>query len=162
MLNTKYVSVETIIAGVYRDLGLSSQINYEDAVEWIGEVIELMALPYQYLDKIAYLKIQDSRAELPCDLLYLVSVNGSNEIDDNCPNKLNYFPMRYSTDTFHHRYCESLSCNNGDITYTLNDNFIFPNFEEGSLALAYNAVPTDKRGFPLIPSEVKIKRAVIS
>jgi hypothetical protein len=162
MLNSKYVSVETIIAGVYRDLGLSSQVNYEDAVEWIAEVLGLIGTPYEYLDKVAYLKVQDSRAELPCDLVYIVSTNGSGEIDDECPNKLRYFPMRYSTDTFHHRYCESIQCNGGDVTYTLNDNFIFPNFETGSIKIAYKATPTDKRGLPLIPDNAKTKRAVIS
>jgi hypothetical protein len=162
MLNGKYVSVETIIAGAYRDLGLSDQINFEDAVEWIGECMELISVNMQYIDKVEYIRVTNFRAKLPCDLLYLTSVNGAPGCveDEDCLGDVDYSPMRYSTDTFHHRYCSSLkNSGNCSLTYKINDDFVFPSFEEGAIAIAYSAMPTDERGFPMIPEDVKFRRA---
>lgn len=45
-------------------------------------------------------------------------------------------------------------------TYTLNDNFIFTNFETGYVFIAYKGFPVDKEGFPLIPDNRSYKEAV--
>lgn len=159
MLNGKYVNIEMIIAGAYRDLGLSDQINFEDSVEWVGEAMELLAVPHQYIDKTAYIPIKEYRGPIPCDLLYFVSVNGSTDFNEDCPSDVEFYPMRYASDTFHHRYCDNLKCNKEGVTYKVNDNFIFPDFEEGTVAVSYKAMATDERGFPLIPDNVKYRRA---
>lgn len=162
MLNGKYVSIERIIAGAYRDMGLSDQINLDDAVEWIGEAIELIGIPFQYIEKVEYISIKEHRGQLPCDLLNLISVNGSPGIysEEDCLKSLEYIPMRYSTDTFHHRYCKDLGPNlSCSLTYKINDDYIFPSFEEGAVAIAYHAMPTDERGFPLVADDVKFRRA---
>lgn len=48
----------------------------------------------------------------------------------------------------------------GDATYKINDNYIFTNFKEGSVYMAYTAFPIDEAGFPLIPDNIKYKMAV--
>lgn len=45
-------------------------------------------------------------------------------------------------------------------TYTLNDNYVFTNFETGFVFIAYKAFPVDKDGFPLIPDNRRYKEAV--
>jgi len=47
-----------------------------------------------------------------------------------------------------------------DLTYTLNDCYIFTNFKEGTVQLDYKAFPTDTEGLPLIPDNVKYIQAV--
>ena len=49
-----------------------------------------------------------------------------------------------------------------DPTYSVNDNFIFTNYESGYVFLAYKALPVDKDGFPLIPDNRRYKEAVKS
>lgn len=49
-----------------------------------------------------------------------------------------------------------------DATYDLNDNFIFTNFEEGYVFIAYKGIPVDEEGFPLIPDNRRYKEAVKS
>lgn len=49
-----------------------------------------------------------------------------------------------------------------DPTYTVNDNFIFTNFQTGFVFIAYKALPVDKDGFPLIPDNRRYKEAVKS
>lgn len=162
MTNGKYVSVETIIAAAYRDLGLSDQMNFEDAVEWIGEAVELIGSPFQLNEKVEYVAIDNYRGKLPCDLHYLTSANGfSGQVkDSNCLANEHYLPMNYSTDTFHHRYCKNVKYSHGcNLTYKVNDDYIFPNFEQGAISLSYLAIPTDERGFPKVPEDIKFRRA---
>ncbi len=49
-----------------------------------------------------------------------------------------------------------------DPTYTVNDNFIFTNFRDGFVFIAYNALPVDEDGFPQIPDNRRYKEAVKS
>jgi hypothetical protein len=47
-----------------------------------------------------------------------------------------------------------------DPTYNVNGGYIFTNFENGFVYLAYMALPTDEEGFPLIPDNRRFKEAV--
>lgn len=47
-----------------------------------------------------------------------------------------------------------------DITYELNDNYIFTSFKEGAdVLISYYAFPIDAEGFPLIPDNQKFREA---
>ena len=47
-----------------------------------------------------------------------------------------------------------------DAVYKLNDNFILTNFKTGRVYMAYKAFPVDADGFPLIPDNIKFRKAV--
>lgn len=47
-----------------------------------------------------------------------------------------------------------------DATYSLNDNYVFTNFQTGYVFLAYRAFPVDKDGFPLIPDDQRFIEGV--
>lgn len=49
-----------------------------------------------------------------------------------------------------------------DATYELNDSFIFTNFSDGYVFIAFRAMPVDEEGFPLIPDDRRYKEAVKS
>lgn len=51
---------------------------------------------------------------------------------------------------------------NNYTTYTVNDNFIFTNFQNGYVFLAYRALPVDKDGMPTIPDNRRYKEGVKS
>lgn len=71
-------------------------------------------------------------------------------------------PMRWMTDTFNnHMHCTDYdyACHSAS-TYTVNGNYIFTSFEEGSVMMAYLAIPTDEEGFPLIPADEWWRQAV--
>lgn len=62
-------------------------------------------------------------------------------------------PMRWNTNSFY-KYFHGTNCDwiaNSEITYTVNDNYIFTSFQQGEAVMAYKAVPTDEEGFPQIP-----------
>ena len=187
MLNGKYIGIERIVEGVYRDFGWTHEIDWVDLLEWTGEVMDLIAAPKQYIDKVTDgdkdcrehpcpIVIDCYRGTLPCDLVYIHSVR-----DYDTKREL-----RYSSDLFHSGHPDwdkqldknppvnapfssplqvqgaELKNNVYDhmLTYTLNDNHIFTNFEKGRLEIAYKAFPIDEDGYPLIPDNVKYIQAV--
>lgn len=50
--------------------------------------------------------------------------------------------------------------NTADYVYTITDNFIKLNVEQGYLMIAYQAIPTDGEGYPLLPDSVSYLEAV--
>jgi hypothetical protein len=165
--NGKYVSIEPIISKVYRDMGMSDNIDITDAIEWAGEAMEFIGATVNLHEKVRSVDVENFKAKLPCDLHYINTVAGVDmELDkDNCPvNEIAYTAMRYSTDSFHHWRCgfsEDRTCVS-DMTYTINDDYLFPNFDEGKVLISYMAMPVDDRGYPRIPDDVKFKEAVAS
>lgn len=49
-----------------------------------------------------------------------------------------------------------------DGTYYLNDNYIFTNYKDGYVFIAYKAIPVDSDGFPLIPDNTRYIEGVKS
>jgi len=163
---SKYISVYAIINKVYRDMGMSDAINLNDAIEWAGEAMEFIGAALSYIDKTKEIEIKDYKGTLPCGLHYIETASASaykhDEVDEDCEYKPHYRQMRYSTDAYHHTYCaNNRDCNCiSDLTYKVNDDSLYTNFEEGSVLLAYKSIPVDDEGYPMIPDDVKFKNAV--
>jgi hypothetical protein len=46
--------------------------------------------------------------------------------------------------------------------YRLNNNYIFTNFEEGSVEISYTAFVTDDDGYPMVPDDERYIRALVA
>lgn len=85
--NNKYISIRPVIESVYRDSGID-EINFETAIEDAAELIGLIGIPYTYVDKVTdglmapFITVSEYRAELPADLVYVVSMSKAT-IDSN-------------------------------------------------------------------------------
>lgn len=186
-LNGKYTKMGTIIDGVYRDFGWSQEVNWVDCIEWVGECLDLIAAPKQYVDKVTDgnvdinhpcpIVIKNYRGALPCDMLYPVQVmesttgtmlrgsgdsfhNGLEKLEANIPATTNSNIGTFSSSLTNSGQSLLKDDCVGDLTYTINDCYIFTNFEEGELVMAYKAFPTDTEGFPMIPDNQAYKQAV--
>lgn len=179
-----YASYTEIIEGVFRDLQLQDEMPWEDLIYWMYESMELIGVNATYIPKIIGhkndpgLDIQNYKAELPCDFhkLAQISVNGA--------------PARYTGNTFHHlldgaccafdlasQPTDVFIDNFGntfspqasvfldqmvdpEITFDINNNYLTLSTQTGKVCIAYWAFPTDENGFPMIPDEIKYKKAV--
>lgn len=153
--NGKYKSVKYILEKVYRDIKPIESVDLYDAVEWLGECIELIGSPFQLLDKHDCITIEEFKGKLPCDLFLLLGTREKNSKQ----------AMRYSTDSFHHaKVCQDVNhdCYLADVTYTINDDYMFTSFKEGDVEIAYKAIPVDKEGFPMIPDDIKFVKAAVA
>jgi len=162
MFNGKYRSIYHVIESLYRDEGYTHHINISDVVEWTAEAMALIGATLAYEKKVTgqddlnpTVKIEEYRGVLPCDLHKVLAVR------EYCSK----IPMRYATDSFHMGSHEDRNIDytlNSDLTYQLNNNYIFTSFDEGELEIEYIAHMTDENGFPMIPDEVKYIRAIRS
>lgn len=160
MLNPGYTSVERVVENVIRDTGFTDEISWPDIVEWVFIAQELIGVPSAYIQKVTDgntdwnhyppISIVNHRGELPCDFHQLISVR------EYC-NKL---PMVADSGTFLKSQNDPDINHYSNITYTINNNYIFTNIEEGTIEISYWAFPTDENGMPMIPDDVRYIKAV--
>lgn len=156
MHNGKYISSKTVIDKVFRDHPfVTDHLELERSLEWIGDIIGLMGVNSMLIDKCCTLTVEDYKAKLPSDLVYLQLTRYN---DGN-----NKQAMRYDGDPFgckmHCSDSNNLVCP-ADKTYKLNNDFMFTSFNEGEVELAYKAFPIDEEGFPLVPDEPSAIEAI--
>ena len=185
MLNGNFVKIEEIIEGVYRDLGMDEQLPWEDTLYWSWEALELIGCRDQYIRKVTGYKehpdldITNYKAKLPCDIhrIERIAVNGfparftGNSfhhllggdccgVDTTTSSSQDIF-----IDNFGNSFSPQASTLVGrevyeDITYDLNNEYITLSVQTGKVCIAYLAIPTDDRGFPMIPDDTKYKLAI--
>lgn len=141
------------------------------------------------LNHYDFIEIKDHKGVLPCDLHSVKQAGVFVGVDRNKACEGILLPMNYSTDVMYkynrHACCvasgeqsipwstqetdpaslfndttNKLKIENGSLTYKLNGNYIFTNFECGWVVMAYKAIPLDTDGFPLIPYEESWRKAM--
>jgi hypothetical protein len=192
-LNGKYISSKEIIANVLRDnLYKSQDIEVSALIEWVSECLDLIGVPYAYVNQLACIEIKDHRGKLPCDLHTVIQIAGLKDNGDQ-------FPIRETTGTFHPLFSNTnshygtinvaepigyddkgnpifnfnnyelitpkstsitVNYNYNDVTYRINNDYVFTSLTECKLLMSYLAYPVDKEGYPLIPDNIKFKQAV--
>jgi hypothetical protein len=182
----KYTTTKEIINNFFRNTAYNEHVNLGDMAFWVYEAMGLIGNPMQYIPKIkghieeeAY-DLADYRVELPCDFhkLIAVAIDGTLAIpsqglfhhlmDGACCGVLSEnYPQEEFMDNFGNVFSpQALPLNTrvgqSTPTFTLNNNYITFNTKEGKVCMAYWAFPLDNEGFPLIPDDVKYKRAVTS
>lgn len=135
-----------------------------DLLEWSDEIIGLLKVPKSLSSQVYVGEISDYRGILPSCIENFIGVAGYpdgtlEECDTEPIDRWNFTPMRYSSDIFH-RYCSKISVCHSNLTYTVNDDCIFPNFETGLFLLAYESLPVDPEGYPMISDEQAVINAV--
>lgn len=160
MLNPGYTSIERVVENVIRDTGFTDEINFPDMVEWAFIAMELIGITNCYIQKVTDgnterghyppIEIIDYRAELPCDFHKLISLR----------EYFSHIPMIQDSGTFLQSSNNPVAGMNTNITYTINNNFVFTNIETGYIEVSYWAFPTDEGGMPMIPDDVMYIRAV--
>lgn len=157
MVTGKYVSSNRVFDKAFRDHPfLIDNLELSDSLEWMGDIIGLMGTNSMLDKKICTIEIEDYKGKLPIDLVTIDAVR----YDEGS----SYVAMRYEGDAFGaSMHCstktENFNCSS-DVTYKLNNDFIFTSFEEGDIQIAYLAFPIDEQGFPLIPDDAAVIEAV--
>lgn len=148
---TGYKSIKSIMAGLYRDLGYNTEINFSDIVEWVGESLSMIGAYSQYVEKQECVEICNYQADLPCDFYKLVDCNYNGK------------PIRWATNTLISLYgcdgCEVPTCCT-DESFYISESHIRTSFQEGKLCLLYLAIVTDEDGYPMIPDDVYFDKAL--
>ena len=161
MYNTdKKVSLKRVLEKVYRDWGFNTEIVWSDVIEWSSEAINILGVAPAFEDKISKkLTLDNGRVELPCDVMYIKAVRGF----DSGIGLVRSFDQ-FHTSNYYRCEDEKTSrcdgCDNESLTYTVNSNFLFTNYEDGDLEIAYKGMSLDEDGLPTVPDNDKYIRYV--
>lgn len=139
----EYTNINTIAAKLTRH-PLMEDISMETIIDYAVEFIRIMGIPNTFIEKVVPIEIKEFRGELPCDLYEVIQVRYKDRI------------FRESTDSFHMSHDKIP----GELSYKMNDNCIFTSLEEGTIEMAYKAMPTDMNGYPLIPDNGSYEKAL--
>jgi hypothetical protein len=74
MSQVQLVSIERVLAGLYRDLKPIIELNENDMIEWTGEALEFIGAYTQLIEKVVNLKIEDYKVLVPSGLKNIVQI----------------------------------------------------------------------------------------
>lgn len=168
-LTPQTISLQVIVAQVYRDLGITEEYDTIDLIEWAVDALRFINAFGQYEKVEECIKISNYKAEIPCGLIALLEIdyNGSqlSKASNNNFRRINQRviePYSYNLNNL-----DSLPLKLGRMHYLPNgESFIFKNgwiktsFCDGIIKIKYNKLAVDDDGIPTIPDEVSYKEAI--
>lgn len=146
----RYISIKEILDNI-TDHPLLKDVSFERAVNYAVQFIRIVGMPKEFNEKTELVEINEYRGSLPCDLENIIQVR----THDKCGN--HYEVFRYSTDSFHMSDTKQKS---HDLTYKVQGGIIFTSIKEGTIEIAYRAIPVDADGYPMIPDNSSFARAL--
>ena len=144
----RYISIKEVLDNLL-DNPLLQDLTLERVVNYTIDFIRKVGMPKVYIEKIANLEVKEYRALLPCDFHKMIQVRTFKE---GCSQT-----FRSSTDNFH------FSNNNRDshdLTYKLQGQIIYTSMKNGTIEIAYQAIPVDCDGYPMIADNSSFKEAL--
>ena len=147
----KTCSVNKVIAQIYRDFKPAYSGWVKDAVEWIGDAIDIMKACGSYGEQSKTIDVIDYRAKTPCELDMLLGISykgmrlsrNGGLVHKNLKNSnINILP----------------NCINN--SYTLNPNYINTSFEKGCITVYYLGIETDCDGYPTVIDDAIYREAL--
>lgn len=182
-----YTKCESVIAKIMADLD-SSEVRQRtsDIREWIFEAVDKIGAPTQYIERDITLELDDYQAPIPGDLQVISGVAFSTTPHGKwTPMRTNTGIFKNNHEHHHHGHPEPLMptritsqsqfyeintmkylnrmFNDGriqDPQYFIKPGWIVTNQKHGFIRLAYKAIATDERGYPLIPDLTSYQEAV--
>lgn len=174
MYNGKHISIGRVLYRAMRHPN-ASDLTEEMAAEYAFELIRKLGIALSYKDDTAYRIIRTNKVKLPNNLIYLRGIRyhvnnqavndiieQSKEEDDKFYESIetylreytNWLPVKYTGNIYQSSYhCEDYldyPCT-GDITYTINNNYVTLSEPEGAIEISYRALVLDDKGLPMIP-----------
>lgn len=152
----KYTSIRRVLDDLL-DEALMESLTLEQVVRHTLRFIAKFGMPKMYIDKIADVEIHEYRGLLPCDLISIDQVKDGcsgvcmHSMTDTFPEGLHGKTIQHSTHYHPHTpYIPLKAPGHGEATFKTQGRVIFTSFPEGTVTLAYKAIPVDDDGFPMV------------
>lgn len=130
---------------------LLQDLSIETIVDYSIDFMRIVGVPSMFEEKVEKAEVINYRADLPCDYYQMVQIRA---LDPNY-NILGTF--RYSSDSFH---MSDTKPEYADYSYKVQGNIIYLSVPNGLIEIAYQAIPIDSDGYPLIPDNSSFTRAL--
>jgi hypothetical protein len=146
----RYISIKVILDNVL-DHPLLRDVSFERAVNYTVNFIRIVGCPRMFEEVTETLEVKNYRAMLPCNFNSMIQVRAIKEPGHH------YEVFRETTNSFH---MSNDSGKSYDLTYKLQGNIIYTSMKEGVIEIAYEAIPVDSEGYPMIPDNSSFIRAL--
>lgn len=181
----KYCSSDEVISQILRRTRLTDATYADDILEWLRDGLNLMRVRNMLVPSYKVLEVSQNITALPCGLITIDGIfynnhrlrHGTGVIDTRIApaSKLeqtfdSYFTTDTTTDGWTKNEQSYLLARGDDIRpnapvsqgdyYIPYPNHIQTSFSEGCVTIFYRKMPTDKKGFPLVPDEENTKFAL--
>ena len=130
---------------------LLQDLSIETIVDYSIDFMRIVGVPSMFEEKVEKVEVINYRASLPCDYYQMIQIRA---LDPNY-NILGAF--RYSSDSFH---MSDTKPEYADYSYKVQGNIIYLSVPNGLIEIAYQAIPIDSDGYPLIPDNSSFTRAL--
>lgn len=137
----KTCSIDRVIGRIYRDFKPSNSGWVDDAIEWVGEAIDIMKVHQGYGEQHISVNVVDYRFKLPCGIENLLAVTYGNK------------RLQRSGGINHKNTAKCTASNlmlNVQESYSLNPNYGHTTFKEGCVTVYYEGIELDCNGFPTV------------
>lgn len=142
----QYVNIRVILDKIHRH-PLLSDLTFETVVDYAVDFMRIVGVPRIFIQKIAQIEISNYRGKLPCDYYETIQIRDT----------VTHEAFRYATDTFHLSNDKIAS---SDPTFMIQGDLIYTSIQEGTIEINYQAIQTDHDGFPMIPENSNLYRAL--
>jgi len=161
-----YVSLKTVLSTLYRNLGVNTEINEIDVVEWAAEALSMVGAYSQYQEVSVCTDLSKGKAKLPVGFQKLVDVTYK--------DRQLYWATNTNAKNYQCDNCQVPVCTVNDqqgLTFYLNDNYIITNITDDtvgsedstkSLCMVYLSLLLDEDGWPMIPDNIYYSKAITS
>ena len=138
---------------------LLKNVKKSDIVTHVKTVIELIGVPALYTEKTVKLLIKNYRAKLPDDFRNRISVRviyqGQKRVLTHDMNDFKSgVPMINETKETDGNFEETM------FTHYISNGYLYVDFQEGEVELAYRAYAQDENGWPMIPKNESLILAI--
>lgn len=144
----RYISIKEVLDNLL-DNPLLQDLTLERVVNYTIDFIRKVGMPKVYIEKTANLEVKEYRALLPCDFHKMIQVRTFKE---GCSQT-----FRSSTDNFHF---SNNKRDSHDLTYKLQGQVIYTSMKNGTIEIAYQAIPVDCDGYPMIADNSSFREAL--
>lgn len=147
----KFKSIMSIIPGLYRDLGINTEINEGDIIEWCAEGLMLIGSFPQFEECKTIIEVKNHTASLPNNFLYIRNIT----FDGKPMHWDNKNMIKLSNDD----KCNIPTCCTENNFY-IRDCTLYTSLNCGNILIEYLGIPTDEDGYPLMPDDVYFDKAL--
>lgn len=149
---TGFTSIKTILAKLYRDLNINTEINESHVIEWCNEALLKIGAYSQFEEVSKCLELTDGKACLPNGFYRIVDIKYNNQ------------PLAWASNTMAANYqCEGCNIPQCCTQYTfyINDCYLITNIDSSTntstsdnICIVYLGIRVDDEGYPMIPDDV--------
>jgi ssRNA-specific RNase YbeY (16S rRNA maturation enzyme) len=142
------VSCKRVLAGVFRTFNPTNSGWVNNAIEWVGEGLEIIGINPVYEETYCDVDVEEYKAKIPCGLKALLGIRYA-DVKENISNAFKLDLKKSAT----HKDNTIILTDEKQMTYSLNPNYIHTPYQTGVVRFYFLQIKKDADHFPEVPDD---------